>query len=1166
LRYNVRAKAMSENKEKLESNKQSERGQSDIAKFFLASIIESMEDSVVSVDFNSVITSWNKGAERLYGYSAEEVIGKPLTILTLPEDLGELLANIESIKQGGIVKIYETERVHKDGHRIHLSITLSPVKDDSGQIIGVSTIARDITARRSGEASLREASQQLIDILESLTDCFFALDGEWRFTYVNSQTEAYFNISREQMLGRKLVEVLPKVKGHEILRRQQEVMARRVPVHFEVQSPVTGKWIEMHIYPTSEGLAVYFRDISNRRSAIEALRESEERLRLAIDISQISTFEIDLLTDEVQTDETGREIYGWQTDEPLTFTKVQTHFHPDDKEYVMQNVGAALEPKGAGGFEVEQRIIRTNGETRWIRVRGRAFFEGEGERRRAVRCLGTYIDITERKQAEENLRYQKTLLESLTETVLDGILIVSPEGKMLRSNQRFLDIWNFPPEVVESQSDEAALQWAAKQTADPVAFLERVNFIYGQPDHEVREEVLMKDGRVYERFGAPIRSGDTRETFGWMWTFRDITERKQAEQTRAFLAAIVESSDDAIVVVTEERKIISWNPAAEWMFGYTAEEVIGQPISIIVPEERKEELQEIDERFIKGDRSPTETVRRRKDGSLVDVSLSLSLVKDAQNNIIGISRIFRDITARKKAEAQILRQAQIINLSQEPMFIWSITGAITDWNHGSQQLYGYSKDEAVGQVSHNLLKTIFPLPLESLLSILRSEGVWKGQLHQTTKDGRKVIVESRMQMVHADGKQLILETNHDITEREKLLQREHSARLQAEEASRLKDEFLATVSHELRTPLTSILGWSQMLATGNFDEDYISRGLETIYRNAKSQAQLIEDILDVSRIITGKLRINTKPISIYPIIQAVVESLRPSIEAKNIGLRVGFDFEPRMVQADPDRVQQVVWNLLSNAIKFTPEGGRITVLLESDESETKIIVSDSGKGISPEFLPFVFDRFRQADGSTTRQHGGLGLGLAIVRHIVELHGGTVEVGSEGEGKGTTFTVRLPLPETSAANTDKSDSAAKRSISNDGEQELYQNKLKGLRVILLDDEKDTLELLAALLSQSGVEVKSQTNVRSALKAITQWKPDVIISDIAMPEEDGYSFIRKLRDLPPEDGGTIPAIALTAYVGIKDRTQVLSSGFQMYVPKPVEPTELLVTLANLVQSKD
>ncbi len=406
-------------------------------------------------------------------------------------------------------------------------------------------------------------------------------------------------------------------------------------------------------------------------------------------------------------------------------------------------------------------------------------------------------------------------------------------------------------------------------------------------------------------------------------------------------------------------------------------------------------------------------------------------------------------------------------------------------------------------------------------------------------------------------------------EREALLRREQAARLQAEEASRLKDEFLATVSHELRTPMTAILGWSHMLKTGKFDQAGTTRALDTIYRNAQAQAQLIEDILDISRIITGKIRLDARPVSLAPVIQTAVESLRPAIEAKKIALVLKLEFEPRMVYADPDRLQQVVWNLLSNAIKFTPDGGQVTVELASDEVQTRIVVTDTGRGIEAEFLPFVFDRFRQADGSSTRQHGGLGLGLALVRHFVELHGGTVAAESAGVGAGATFIVQLPLAKTSISQVASISEANINTLpaqSRPAQSIVDGSKLKDLRVLLVDDDEGTLELLSSVLAQSGAEVKGQPSVRGALALIKTWRPDVIVSDIAMPEEDGYAFIKQLQALSPEAGGTIPMIALTAYVGIKERAQVLASGFQMYVPKPVEPTELLEVLANYVRAHD
>jgi len=396
-------------------------------------------------------------------------------------------------------------------------------------------------------------------------------------------------------------------------------------------------------------------------------------------------------------------------------------------------------------------------------------------------------------------------------------------------------------------------------------------------------------------------------------------------------------------------------------------------------------------------------------------------------------------------------------------------------------------------------------------------------------------------------------------EREALLEREQAARHQAEEASRLKDQFLATVSHELRTPLNSILGWSHILKSGSHEPEFVARAIETISRNAKSQSQLIEDILDVSRIITGKLRIDIRPVTLKPIVDAVIDSLRPAIDAKGIHVELALDDQSRPLLADPDRIQQVVWNLVSNAIKFTPEQGRVEIAIECDASETRIVVADTGIGMRPEFLPYVFDRFRQADGSSSRTHSGLGLGLSIVRHIMELHGGTVEVDSAGEGQGSTFTVRLPYSTTALPTGGETVPAKAEAPA--GTTPRPGSMITGLRILVLDDETDTRDMLVTILASHGAAVTARSTVSEALQAVGEWEPDLVISDIAMPHEDGYDFIQQLRALPASHGGSVPAIAVTACVGEKERQAVLASGFQLYLAKPVEPVELLAALASL-----
>jgi len=397
--------------------------------------------------------------------------------------------------------------------------------------------------------------------------------------------------------------------------------------------------------------------------------------------------------------------------------------------------------------------------------------------------------------------------------------------------------------------------------------------------------------------------------------------------------------------------------------------------------------------------------------------------------------------------------------------------------------------------------------------------------------------------------------------KDELLMREQMIRAEAEGANRAKDEFLSILSHELRTPLNAILGWSAMLRQRTLSEDKVLRALETIERNAKSQAQLIEDILDISRIITGKLRLQVRPVNLVPVIESAIESVRLAAEAKSIRLQSRLDSQAGLLLGDANRLQQVVWNLLSNALKFTPKDGRVEIRLERVNSHAEITVSDTGLGISSDFLPFVFDRFRQHDSTTTRSHGGLGLGLAIVRQLVELHGGTVTVVSPGIGQGTTFTVTLPamiIPQP------PSDPEPLNSIVEAKPRVEASPTLEGLQILVVDDEADALELLSTILQNNGAEVIAVASVKQALTILetaTDRSPDVLVSDIGMPDEDGYSLIGKLRQLEAQRGGKLPAIALTAYAASDDRRQALLAGFQMHLTKPVDAAELVAIVASL-----
>ena len=533
-----------------------------------------------------------------------------------------------------------------------------------------------------------------------------------------------------------------------------------------------------------------------------------------------------------------------------------------------------------------------------------------------------------------------------------------------------------------------------------------------------------------------------------------------------------------------------------------------------------------------------------------------------------------------------------------PVGLYRITaqGQILDANPALVQLLGYSDRQALLAV-----KTIdFQVDAEARRQwreqMEREDLVRDFETQVRAKDGRMIWVCHNARAVRdREGKVLYYEgAIEDVTERKQaeeerkaLLAREQAARAEAEAANRMKDEFLATLSHELRTPLNALLGWATLLRNRKFNEATTARALETIERNAKAQSQMIEDLLDVSRIISGKLRLQFRPVDLVLVIEAAIDAVRLAADAKDIELKTVYEpsevrtqGKEALVMGDSNRLQQVVWNLLSNAIKFTPAGGRVEVRLSvvSDESQrtpggtpgtinyAQIQVSDTGQGISADFLPYLFDRFRQADSTITRSHGGLGLGLSIVRQLVELHGGTVCADSPGVGQGATFTVHLPLLEKVRSEQVRRSQlrAGFPAPSQTGVEELEDSSpitLKGLQVLVVEDEADTREMLMMALEQYGAKVTAVASAAEARSAMALAQPDVLVSDIGMPEEDGYALIRQLR----EQGKKMPAIALTAYARESDCAEALAAGFQQHVSKPIEPAELAAVVAQLAEKR-
>ena len=510
------------------------------------------------------------------------------------------------------------------------------------------------------------------------------------------------------------------------------------------------------------------------------------------------------------------------------------------------------------------------------------------------------------------------------------------------------------------------------------------------------------------------------------------------------LAAIVDSSDDAIVSKDLNGIVITWNRAAERIFGYTADEMIGQSIRRIIPDHLQQEEDEVLARIRQGDRvDHYETIRQRKDGTLVPISLTVSPIRRTDGTIIGASKIARDITDAKRIQE----------------------------------------------------------------------------------------------------------------ERERLL-------YLAQEAGRLRDEFLATLSHELRTPLNAIVGYSRMLQAGLLEGDRSDRAMEAVVRNATALTQIVEDVLDISRIIKGKVRLNVQKIDLSEIVTEAVETVRPAADAKGVRLETIVDAAASPVAGDPDRMQQIMWNLLSNAVKFTGRGGTVQVRVGRIGSHVEIAVSDTGIGIAQEFLPHVFERFRQADGSISRERGGLGLGLSITRHLVELQGGRISVASEGSGKGSTFRIELPIM---IVRTDESSRPREHAHPPKPHVRIELPDLSNIHVLAVDDDADALMLVTAILESAGAIVTTAESAPQVLDILQTTKPDVLVADLGLPRIDGFELLARIRHSPDPDIRDIPAAALTAYARSEDRTRALRNGFQIHLAKPIEPAELLAAISTIANPK-
>jgi PAS domain S-box-containing protein len=652
----------------------------------------------------------------------------------------------------------------------------------------------------------------------------------------------------------------------------------------------------------------------------------------------------------------------------------------------------------------------------------------------------------------------------------------------------------------------------------------------------------------------------------------EAREREQSEKLRVTLASI----GDAVITTDAQCLVTFMNRAAESLTGWKQEDAYARPLTDIfnvVNEQTRQSAENPALRAMREDQVVSlanHTALIARDGTERPIADSGAPIKDREGRTIGAVLVFHDITERKRAEEARAYLAAIVEHSRDPVVSKSTVGIVTSWNSAAEALFGYSADEMVGQSIRRIIPPELMAEEDEILNrLVAGQSIEHFETERITKTGQRVPVSLTISPVKDATGQIVGASKvvRDITERKqaeeersRLLASERAAREQAEAANRAKDEFVAMISHEIRSPLSSILGWTQMLRSGEVDQNETARVLEVIERNAKAQLHIIEDLLDMSRVITGKLNLNIRKVELTQVIEGALDSIRPAAEAKGVHLRTRLEARGVVISGDPVRLQQVVWNLLSNAVKFTPNGGRVEVGLERVASNLQITVSDSGAGINPEFLPFVFDRFSQAGDDAGRRSGGLGLGLAIVRHLVESHGGTVRADSQGHGQGATFTVTLPIK---AVREEKSD--LDRAAVGAAQADFFTEsvRLEGLRIMIVDDEAETRDLLTVMLTRHGAEAQACASAAEALDEIKRRPPSVLVSDIRMPDEDGFALIRKLRALGPEQGGSIPAVALTAYAGSEDRLRALSAGFNMHVPKPIEEAELIVVIASLAR---
>ncbi|MBW4560151.1 MAG: PAS domain-containing protein [Mojavia pulchra JT2-VF2] len=958
-------------------------------------------------------------------------------------------------------------------------------------------------ARLQAQRSLQATNQKLIDIFESLPDALICVDTEWRYTIVNSHAEVLLGKSRSELLGRSAWDVFPSLIGTQAYTLYHKAMTEQIPIEYEDFCSELNKWFAIRIKPLPTGLSTYFRDITKRKQAEaerDRLLELEQTARLEAKSQHRRLKEIFVQLPALFAVLTGPEqVIEFANPTFLRVTgRSEDIIGKTDRE-------AFPEMEGQIYFDVHDHVYRTGETIRYDECLSRWDAEGNGN---LVEGFFNFVYLPLRNAEGE----------------IEGILTHGIDvTAQVRARQQIEGL------LEELKQKEEQLQQVTNAIPALISFID-VNGCYRY------------NNRAYEEwFGRPCA-----EFYGLH--LREVLGEASWESIRPYVAAALTghrvSFECEVTYPAVGKRYISatYIPHFSEQGDVTGFVALIQDIS-----EQQAALRE----------------RKQAEAALQQSNEKLALLAEVASDLLlheqpqtFINNLFKKLSAHLKLEFYfnylVEQKQQRLRLHAYGGISQQVAEKI-EWLELGQAICGMVALIKQPMVAENIQQST-DLSTELIRSLgikayacypLVSQGQFIGTLSFGTRD-RSCFQLSELSLMHTVCDQVAT-----ALERARLVAELQQRAEELAQANRIKDEFLAVLSHELRSPLNPILGWSRLLQTRKLDEVKMAQALATIERNAKLQSELIEDLLDVSRILQGKLSLNVSPVNLISTIQAAIETVHLAAEAKSINIEKTLAPQLSPVLGDANRLQQVVWNLLSNAVKFTPTGGSVAVRLEYVGNQALITVSDTGRGIHPEFLPHVFEYFRQADSTTTRKFGGLGLGLAIARHLVELHGGTVQVTSPGEGLGATFTVSLPLMSTQSP-TDQ-----------DGELTKQSCDLDGIQVLVVDDDTDTREFVAFLLKQSGARVLTATSATEALAILIESQPDVLLSDIGMPEINGYMLMKQVRTLPPEQGGQIPAIALTAYAGEIHQQQAFEVGFQKHLTKPVEPDELVQAILTLIQ---